>query len=886
MPETLRRRAGGREISVSARARRAVLAPAAFGALLLALLAGSGNAQTDEAAVAFTNDDCLACHEDEALESEAGRSMFVDARALARSEHRDMSCVACHDQAGADSENRPDFEDIPHFAEPQKVGCIDCHQRTGFVWQEYFHNMMASNGHAEIPDCLACHGAPHDARRRLSMDVVCDRCHQEVADAYRRSYHSRKYREDTRRYPICTTCHDPHFKFKKQVMTPAEYKHEVVDICSRCHQKDIETYVHSMHFHELEKGNPQAPVCTSCHEKHDIKKPAERDSRVHATNISQVCNACHPGHVESLHHAPGTDPALISCASCHTGHQTDMASINQAIFKEGGIFNRCNFCHSAERHAKDDLAHGQIMLLDAGGAEANCTHCHTYHWNVPGRDNATLRIERTECVHCHGLENRQYRKSIHGIAHAEGIAEAPYCTDCHGEKDVQRAADQFTPAGIIELCSRCHTDRETMLKFRINPYVVAGYKDTYHGKLFETGTDLHFAVCTNCHGSHTVRAHDDPESSVHRSHIVETCRACHPRANDRFVSYLVHPRKPAAAELAAALTEAPRGVRPNGEGEPARARWAAFNRWATGAMTLLLVGVLSVFGFHTLLWFQRGIRRRYRPHGRYFRRFSGFQLFLHILVNVSFLLLAFTGLPQSYAHTDLAKWLFKNVMSLQTAQRLHYLAAAIMGLYFALHLIALAVRWKQKGWREMLTGPNTMWFRKKDLTDLVAHVKWFFGKGEPPKFDRWTYWEKFDYMAVFWGVFIIGLSGLIRWKEEFFGGLLGGGVVTLADTIHREEALLATAFIFFVHFFNTHLRAEKFPMDVSIYTGKITEEEFKKERPLQWARESKSGRLAQLEVKPLGVGHLVLSYVWGTLALSVGLFLLVLIVLGVFAAGS
>ena len=832
-------------------------------------------------AEALPNDYCMDCHDDPGLESDAGRSMFVDARALARSEHRGMSCISCHDAEDAD------YEDIPHSETPQPVGCIDCHQRTGFVWREYFHNMMAENGHREIPDCQDCHGAPHDSRLRLAMEIVCDRCHEEVAVEYRQSYHSRKYLEDTRRYPICTTCHDPHFKFKKQVMTEVEYRHEVVDICSRCHQKDIETYAHSMHFHELEKGNPEAPVCTSCHEKHDIKKPAERDSQVHATNISEVCNACHPGHSESLHRQEGTDPALISCASCHTGHQTDMASINHAIFKEGGIFNRCNFCHSAERHAKDDLAHGELMLLDADGGEANCTQCHIYHWNLPGRDNATLRIERTDCVNCHALENREYRKSIHGQAYAQGVEDAPYCTDCHGGADVERAADKFTSAGIIETCARCHSDRDKMLKFQINPYVVAGYQDTYHGKLLETGTELNFAVCTNCHGSHSVLPPDDPESSVHRGHIVDTCKACHPRANERFVSYLVHPRGPARGELAAAALAGGNGD--SGEvpaataGRPSRVHWYTFNRWVTGAMTLLLVSVLSVFGLHTLLWFQRGMRRRHRPRERTFRRFTRFQLFLHILVNVSFLLLAFTGLPQSYAHTDLAKWLFANVMSLETAQILHYWAAAIMGLYFGLHLISLGVGFKRKGWREMLTGPNTMWFRKKDLTDLVAHVKWFLGKGEAPKFDRWTYWEKFDYMAVFWGVFIIGASGVIRWQEEFFGGLLGGGVVTLADTIHKEEALLATAFIFIVHFFNTHLRADKFPMDVSIYTGRITEKEFQKERPLQWARERQAGTLEQLEVKPLSAGRQVLGYAWGTLALMVGLFLLGLIIVGVFA---
>ena len=47
----------------------------------------------------------------------------------------------------------------------------------------------------------------------------------------------------------------------------------------------------------------------------------------------------------------------------------------------------------------------------------------------------------------------------------------------------------------------------------------------------------------------------------------------------------------------------------------------------------------------------------------------------------------------------------------------------------------------------------------QDWRDFVAHHKWFFGKGPKPQFDRWTYWEKFDYFAVFWGVFIIGVSG-------------------------------------------------------------------------------------------------------------------------------
>ncbi len=180
----------------------------------------------------------------------------------------------------------------------------------------------------------------------------------------------------------------------------------------------------------------------------------------------------------------------------------------------------------------------------------------------------------------------------------------------------------------------------------------------------------------------------------------------------------------------------------------------------------------------------------------------------------------------------------------------------------------------------MLTGPNTLMFRKKDLTDFIEHTKWFFNRGPHPRFDRWTYWEKFDYFAVFWGVFVIGLSGLLRWQEEFFGNLLGGGVISLADTVHKEEALLATAFIFIVHFFNTHLRASKFPMDVSVYTGRISEKELMEERPLEYLRLREAGELEQNQKKPLGLVLSIISYVWGTIALLTGFFLLFLIILG------
>ena len=317
---------------------------------VLAMVTSLGAQETKD------NQFCLGCHSDQSIVSGKGPSVYVDTSIIGASVHKTPTCLDCHDQPGAN------FDEAPHFQTYKPVDCQSCHQLEGTAWMEYFYKMLKKRGEKEIPDCKECHGT-HNAQKELSMKLVCDRCHQEIADKYRQSYHFQKYQEDTRKYPICTTCHDAHFKSKKEVMTDKEYKQEIVDICSKCHQRDIETYIHSRHYHEMEAGNAKAPVCTSCHEKHDIRKPSDPLSRVNPMNISNVCNTCHPGHKESLHRGPGIDPTTISCATCHTGHQTDMASINNSIFKEGGIVNRCNICHSSERHTKENLAHGQLMLL-------------------------------------------------------------------------------------------------------------------------------------------------------------------------------------------------------------------------------------------------------------------------------------------------------------------------------------------------------------------------------------------------------------------------------------------------------------------------------------------------------------------------------------------
>ena len=181
--------------------------------------------------------------------------------------------------------------------------------------------------------------------------------------------------------------------------------------------------------------------------------------------------------------------------------------------------------------------------------------------------------------------------------------------------------------------------------------------------------------------------------------------------------------------------------------------------------------------------------------------------------------------------------------------------------------------------KQMVFGKRSLWFNKKDLQDFIGSIKWYFGKGPRPDYGRWTYWEKFDYLAVFWGVGIIGLSGLIMWFPEMFTKLLPGVFINVAMIIHSDEALLAVGFIFSVHFFNTHLRPESFPLDPVIFTGVVPLDEYKVDRPEEYKYLKESGNLKkQVTLKDFSPKKMMLVKIFGYSFLAVGISLIILII--------
>ena len=229
--------------------------------------------------------------------------------------------------------------------------------------------------------------------------------------------------------------------------------------------------------------------------------------------------------------------------------------------------------------------------------------------------------------------------------------------------------------------------------------------------------------------------------------------------------------------------------------------------------------------------------------GRYYFRFNLYHRILHGMVIVSFLGLAVTGLPLKYAQTGWGLWLSHALGGPFTAGYLHRFFAIITFTYFALHLGYIA-RLVLPAARES-SGDPTPWCPSPATSCSSASTSaTSSGSGPRPRFGRWAYWEKFDYWAVFWGVSIIGASrGSCCGSRRSSRATCPGWIFNVAILVHSDEALLAVGFIFTIHFFNGHLRPEKFPMDPVIFTGRVEEEEFRQDHPEEYDRLRAEGRL-------------------------------------------
>jgi cytochrome b subunit of formate dehydrogenase len=699
--------------------------------------------------------------------------------------------------------------------------CMKCHARIEEVHVKIIKGELWETEPGAVPACNVCHQS-HTIRRTSvvvgTADRECLKCHEQ--EDVHKIVEGQQVSLTIDKVVIQDSVHKntPCVKCHVDVTPGLPRSCETVQQvdCSNCHAQIAEDYLESGHGKAYFEKNPNTPYCTDCHGKHDVQSHLSDQATTYRANIPQLCGDCHG----KLDHQASI--------------QTEMGDV------------MVNYSSSM---------HGQGLTKKGLLPSAVCTDCHSTHFILNHEDDRSSTYYKNipaTCATCHEGIYKDYVKSIHNIENPEVEERLPNCDDCHSAHQVRDIEQDQFMSEVTHQCGTCHEELSET------------YTETIHGKAYTLGS-LRSAKCSDCHGAHDVREVNDPDSHVGFNRVVETCQECHTEANRKFTGYLTHATHHDKQKYPVLY----------------------FTFWA---MTSLLIGVFGFFGIHTLLWLPRSYKHlkvkraaeAKHKHKRYYiQRFDTEQRITHIFVILSFMGLALTGMMLKFAGMPWARFLANLLGGVEAAGRIHRFSAAITFGYFVFHLFQLFKhkRRTRKTLRGMVFSPRSLWFNKKDLKDFIGSIKWFLGLGPRPDYGRWTYWEKFDYMAVFWGVGVIGFSGLILWFPEFFTMLLPGWFINVAMIIHSDEALLAVGFIFTIHFFNTHLRPESFPLDPVIFTGLVPLDEYKEDRPDEYRFLKESGQLKKdVVLKEISKRRMLLVRIFGFTFLALGISLIVLII--------
>jgi predicted CXXCH cytochrome family protein len=833
--------------------------------------------------------DCGSCHDSESRD----HASSLHGQAAARGDPLAPSCAQCH---GTHHVLSPRDPDSPTATINVPLLCGRCHHEGSPVslthdipqdriLENYSFSMhgegLFKKGLTVTAVCTSCHTShrilPHtDPRSSIHRDNIaatCTTCHARIEQVHRKFIEGRLWEEEPHKIPVCVDCHSPH-KIREVF-----YPQGLADKdCLACHGRpDLTTERDGRSvslFVDEEAYRPSSHGGTACAQCHTEVTPSRE--RACETVVSPVdCSICHAEQVTDyeigLHgtlHAQG-DPDAPACLDCHDKHATLSKNLPISPTFPRNVPMLCAKCHRAGEKAAvrietdlpdivssyEDSIHGKGLLESGLTVTATCASCHTAHRELPPSDPRSSVNSANVAVTCgqchHGIEET-FRTSVHWPGNTETDRELPTCEDCHTSHTIGRTDNPDFRFLMMEKCGRCHEAEATT------------FFDTFHGKVSRLGS-AGAAKCYDCHGTHDILPPSDPASTLSRANVVTTCGRCHAGSHRRFAGYLTH-----------ATHHDPHKY--------------PFLFWSFWGMTVLLVGTLAFALLHTLAWLVRLwlSREEWKAHkalartnsAKLYRRFDRFQRTLHMILLLSFFTLALTGMALKFSYMRWAQALSGFLGGFDTMGVLHRMGAITLFVVFALHLWDVRRRKRRSGksWWQMITGPTSILLNWRDLEEVRDSILWFFGLGRRPAYGRYTYWEKFDYFAVFWGVAVIGATGLLLWFPELFTRLIPGWSVNVATIIHSDEALLAVGFIFTIHFFNTHFRPDKFPMDPVIFTGRVTLDELRYDKPTEYEQLVRDGTLDDHLVDPFPPPVVRGFKVFGFIALGIGLALIAFIV--------
>ena len=632
-------------------------------------------------------------------------------------------------------------------------------------------------------------------------------------------------------------------------------------------------------------------ACVECHEGFD---PEETPHRARMAAVD--CGGCHRD-ADSIHvfHAPSTkarttaDTGQISCKGCHGAHDVPAGGAAASAAGTRAVNAACARCHREEVTHYERSAHGRAAAR--GQKEApTCISCHRYPITIArGGATAQHKLEQEAlCLRCHLDEPgvrarvgpqagfiRAYETSIHNAELRRGNAKAATCVDCHGAHDMAKGYEanaKTEKRHIPETCGRCHVE------------VAKAFATSVHGTALAKGnTDT--PVCTDCHGEHTIKKADAPDSPVSPEHVsAEVCSPCHSSVklstkygirSDRFRTFSdsFHGLAIRGGQASAANCASCHGshdILPSSDslsmiypanlaktcGKCHAGATAAFATgkvhfemaaaddpllyWIAFIYTILIVSVVGGMFLHNALDFLRKARHRLRvrrglehahepeSHALYVRMTVSERI-QHGSLLLSFTVLVITGFmlrfPDSW-WVDALRRVWHDLFEARSI--IHRVAGVGMGAasLFHIYYLALTVRGREF-LRDMLPRPG-------DLADVWSAALYYLGlRRERPRFGRFSYIEKAEHWALVWGTVVMAGTGVILWFQDPAIALLSKLGWDAARSIHFYEAVLATLAILVWHIYFVIFNPDVYPMNLAWLKGTITEEEMEDEHPLE-----------------------------------------------------
>jgi cytochrome b subunit of formate dehydrogenase len=542
--------------------------------------------------------------------------------------------------------------------------------------------------------------------------------------------------------------------------------------CSGCHSEVADVYAKSRHVVGFKRiAGIEAPRCADCHGAHAIPRSTLSSSPVYYRNIAATCTRCHG---------------------------------NREVIEKGGIA----IPGAARMYGKS--IHNVAIVEKGLNKSASCVDCHGAH-DLKDRFDPTSPIYRTNipetCGKCHYGVFTIYRESVHGVALFRGVPDAPGCTDCHGEHEIRQADDPDSPVSFMAVsektCPSCHAAEKLAARYGIEVDKVKGYRESFHGLSQRLG-DKTVANCSSCHGVHEIFASSDPRSTVNPKNLPVTCGQCHPGATENFAKGSIH-------------------AGTGGVG-------GAIKYWVERVYIWLIVLVIGGMVLHNGADYFRKMQALYRErtekwlHPGY-ERLNRSERIQHLLTLSSFFVLVITGFALKF------KWsipFFSDAANVSLRGNGHR-AAAIVMVVTSIYHVFYAV-FTERG-RDQLAR---MMPRLQDALDVMAMLKYYAGLSDHrPRFGRYSYVEKAEYLALVWGTIVMVVTGFMLWFENETMKMIPMWGLDVATLVHYYEAILATLAIFVWHLYYVIINPDFAPMSFTWIDGKLSRHHMEHEHPLE-----------------------------------------------------